>query len=141
MSGKVETPLTQLKKKFRTNAEKLSAFVRWYCDFEDEREDFETYSKKFLGGVTWETAQYWLFRDDVQDAIIFWESKIKLIKLMRVYKTMYNQAENKGNVNAANWVEKFSKNDLFTSVEDEANLYLDGINIPGIKGSDKNGNK
>lgn len=128
---KENTPLNQLKSIFKSNKEKLSYFVRWYCLPESEREPWEVYTKKCMGGVSWEQAQNYIYRDDVQEAIQFWVRKSKVDNLMKIYKKMLEKAL-KGDVPAAKWVDDFSKGEFFDESEDEVHDYLKNINIPGL---------
>jgi hypothetical protein len=88
--------------------------------------------------VEYDTAMSdWLMREDVQEAIKAYLKSSKTLKMLDIYNSMYNKATKKGDVNSAKWCEDFFKSDFFGNSEDEIDNYLNGINIPGLKGDNK----
>jgi len=107
---------------------KIAYFVTWYCKEENERENFEEYSKRFLGNVTEETAMGYLEREDVQKAIKFWIGKDTTLDMIKLYKSMYEKAM-KGDVQSANWVVKFVDSGFFKDKKDQLDELLNGVEI------------
>lgn len=122
-----KTPLQKLREIVPM---KISYFVLWYCKSEDERENFEEYSKKNMGGVTLETAMGYLDREDVQKAIKFWVGKDTTLDMIKLYKSMYNKAMG-GDVQAFNAISKFMDSGFFKSKADELESLLNGVDIDG----------
>lgn len=120
-----KTPLQKLKE---IVPNKISYFVVWYCKSENEREDFKTYSKKNLGGVTLETAMGYLDREDVQKAIKYWVGKDTTLDMVKLYKSMYQKAMG-GDVQAFNSISKFIDGGFFKNKSDELEELLKGSDI------------
>lgn len=75
----------------------------------------------------------WLPRADVQNAIKQYLKFFRTYDLAKLYRSMYQKALS-GDVRAADWVVKFADSTFFNDGEDEINAFLNGVNIPGIKG-------
>ncbi|AKN32314.1 hypothetical protein Ccar_16165 [Clostridium carboxidivorans P7] len=126
--------IADIKKNIKTNSNKKSYFVRWYIDSDKSKDSYNKEIKN-VTQVGYETAmQEWLYDEDVQEAIKQYLKVLRNIKMLNIYESMYNKALNKGDVNAAKWIESFFKSDFFESGQDEINNYLEGINIPGLEG-------
>lgn len=122
-----KTPFKKLKE---IVPPKIANFVVWYCKSEDERENFEEYSKKNLGGVTLETAMGYLDREDVQKGIKFWVGKDTTLDMIKLYKSMYKKAMG-GDVQAFNAISKFVDSGFFKNKSDELEDILNGVDIDG----------
>lgn len=122
-----------IKNIITSNSNKISYFVKWFVDSDRTEESYNKNCKKNTT-VEFETAMNdWLNREDVQEAIKQYLKSIRSLKMLDIYNSMYGKAI-EGDKNCADWCEKFFKSDFFESVEDEANKYLEGINIPGLSG-------
>ncbi|KRU24412.1 hypothetical protein VT91_31670 [Clostridium sporogenes] len=125
--------VTNIKKLIKVNANKKAYFVKWYVDSNKSKESFDAEIKK-LCNCEWEYAMSeWLLDEDVQNAIKEYLKQQRQIKMMEMYDAMYQKAKN-GDVKSAEWVEKFFKSDFFEDSADEIDDYLEGINIPALKG-------
>lgn len=125
--------ITNIKKMISVNANKKAYFVKWYVDSNKSKESFDAEIKK-LCNCEWEYAMSeWLLDEDVQNAIKEYLKQQRQIKMMEMYDAMYQKAKN-GDVKSAEWVEKFFKSDFFEDSADEIDDYLEGINIPALKG-------
>ncbi|EJO5346487.1 hypothetical protein NRP93_000537 [Clostridium botulinum] len=125
--------VTSIKKLIKTNANKKAYFVKWYVDSNKSKESFNKEIKK-LCNCEWEYAMSeWLLDEDVQNAIKEYLKQQRQIKMLEMYDAMYQKAKN-GDVKSAEWVEKFFKSDFFEDGADEIDDYLEGINIPALKG-------
>ncbi|MBV4427601.1 hypothetical protein KM792_11185 [Clostridium tyrobutyricum] len=128
---------TKIKKMLNGNNQKLSYFVKWYVDSDRSKESYDKEIKNNCA-VEFETAMSdWLMREDVQEAIKAYLKSSQTLKMLDIYNSMYNKATKKGDVNSAKWCEDFFKSDFFGNSEDEIDNYLNGINIPGLKGDNK----
>lgn len=118
----------------KTNAKKKSKFCYWYVNStKKDKKDYDLNCKK-LTSVEYETAiQEWLLLEDVQNAIKELLKQQRNIKMLEIYNSMYEKAL-KGDVKASEWVEKFFKSDFFDNKQDEVDNFLDGIDIPALKG-------
>lgn len=126
------------KDKIESNASKIAYFVQWYVDTNTKDRTIEDYDTKVKGNtaVTFDYAMSeWLIRPDVQDAIREYMKQKKFIKIVNIYDSMYEKALT-GDVQASKFVIDFSQSEFFQDAESEVNEYLDGINIPGLNGSD-----
>lgn len=127
----------EIKKMLNSNSQKLSYFVKWYVD---SNRSEESYNKeiKHNCGVEYETVMSdWLLKSDVQEAIKAYLKSVRNLKMLDIYNSMYDKAVNKSDVSSAKWCQDFLTSDFFESKEDEIDNYLSGINIPGLKRSDK----
>lgn len=75
----------------------------------------------------------WMQRADVQNAIKQYLKFFRTYDLAKLYRSMYQKALS-GDVRAADWVVKFADSTFFNDGEDEINAFLNGVNIPCIKG-------
>lgn len=124
--------VTNIKKMISVNANKKAYFVKWYVDSDKSKESFDAEIKK-LCNCEWEYAMSeWLLDEDVQNAIKEYLKAQRSIKMLEIYNSMLEKAKG-GDVKASEWVEKFFKSDFFESEEDEANTFLEGIDIPALK--------
>lgn len=119
----------------------IAKYLVWYFTDKDERESWEDLCKcdinfKSKDGEN-KTEQFakenWLTREDSQKAIQVYMKHMRTYNLSKIYYKMLDKAMT-GDTNAAKWVENFSNSDFFDETEDEINSYLDGINIPSLKG-------
>lgn len=119
----------------------IAKYLVWHFSDKDERESWEDLCKcdcnfKSKDGTN-KTEQFakenWLTREDSQKAIQVYMKHNKTYNLSKIYYKMLDKALT-GDTNAAKWVESFSNSDFFDETEDELNGYLDGINIPALKG-------
>lgn len=125
--------VTNIKKLIKVNGNKKAYFVKWYVDSDKSEESFNKEIKK-LCNCEWEYAMSeWLLDEDVQNAIKEYLKQQRQIKMLEMYDAMYQKAKN-GDVKSAEWVEKFFKSDFFNDDADEIDDYLEGINIPALKG-------
>jgi hypothetical protein len=84
---------------------KLAKFVQWYCMPEEVRPKWDEY-KNNCGGVSWETAQEYPYRPDVQKALIYWMEQSFVDNQFKVYNMMLKKAL-QGDVNASKFVMDF----------------------------------
>ncbi|KRU25146.1 hypothetical protein VT91_24710 [Clostridium sporogenes] len=125
--------VTNIKKLIKVNANKKAYFVKWYVDSDKSRESFDKEIKKLCNCEHEYAMSEWLLDEDVQNAIKEYLKQQRQIKMMEMYDAMYQKAKN-GDVKSAEWVEKFFKSDFFNDSADEIDDYLEGINIPALKG-------
>ena len=124
-----------------SNSNKIAFFVKWYVDSKDKSEEDYNNVCKCCSIVEYSHAMSeWLLREDVQEAIKEYLKAQRSIKMLNIFNAMYDKAVSLGDVNSAKWCETFFKSEFFESETDEADDYLEGINIPSLSGG-KNGNK
>lgn len=123
------TEFTPIQKLQEIVPEKKAYFIRWYLADESEREPYEEYSKKFLGGKPLDLCMTWLLDEQVQKGIKYWMGLIEQQNLVRLYKSMYEKAL-QGSTDAANWIIKFKDSGYFKDDEGELTALLKGIKIP-----------
>lgn len=127
--------MASYKDKITSNGGKIAYFVKWYVDTPMKKRTKEDFDKNAKGScsVDFEHAMSdWLQRIDVQDSIKEYMKTQKFIKITDIYDSMCDKAT-KGDCVAAKWVIEFSKSDFFCDEEDEADSYLNGIDIPVLK--------
>ncbi|NMM65541.1 hypothetical protein HBE96_23470 [Clostridium sp. P21] len=125
--------MIELKKFFKSNGKKKEYFVKWYIDSDKSKESYDKNCKK-NSEVEYDTAMNnWLLEEETQEAIKEYLKAKRKLKMLEMYDAMYNKAI-AGDVKSAEWVEKFFKSDFFEDGVDEVNDYLEGINIPALKG-------
>jgi len=124
------------KDKILTSVKKVAPFIRWYVDTKPKDRTKTNYDKDIKGTCSTEfetVMKDWLIRSDVQESILEYMKAQKFIKIINIYESMCEKATN-GDSNAAKFVIEFSKGDFFSSDVDEADTYLEGIDIPMLKG-------
>ncbi len=130
--------MSDIKKDLKSNSNKKQFFVKWYVDSKEHTE--ESYNKnkncKFCDVSYTYAMQNWLFEEDVQNAIKNYIAKKRNIEMINIYNSMLDKAK-KGDVRSAEWCAKFQKSDFFEDSENEIDDYLEGINIPALKGGGK----
>ncbi|MGU9539179.1 hypothetical protein ACQX0N_09385 [Clostridium tepidum] len=124
--------VTNIKKLIKVNANKKAYFVKWYVDSDKSKESFDKEIKKLCNCEHEYAMSEWLLCEDVQNAIKEYLKQQRQIKMLEIYNSMLEKAKG-GDVKASEWVEKFFKSDFFESEEDEANTFLEGIDIPALK--------
>ncbi|ENK1242986.1 hypothetical protein AB2063_001114 [Clostridium botulinum] len=125
--------VTNIKKLIKVNGNKKAYFVKWYVDSDKFKESFDAEIKKLVN-CEWEYAMSeWLLDEDVQNAIKEYLKAQRSIKMLQMYDAMYEKAL-KGDKNCADWCINFFKSDFFEDSADEIDDYLEGINIPALKG-------
>lgn len=130
--------IKDIEKNFESNATKKSKFARWYVDSKDKNKADYNDNCKSGTNVTYEYAMSeWLMDEQVQEAIKQYLKAQRSIKMLDIYNSMYNKAIDKGDTNSAKWCADFFKSDFFQDSVDEVDDYLEGINIPALKGSGK----
>lgn len=110
-----------------TNTRKAK-FVIWYCTPEDEREDFKTFSRKFLNNVNYETVEEWLLEPEIAEAIKYYMKLQHTIKMKKIYDKMYEQAL-AGDVQSAKFLVDFSKEFLGTDNQNELEKLLNNLKV------------
>lgn len=102
---------TEYKKLLTNNAEKMWAFCLWYVENKNPKE-----FPNCLGAYSKEKVNKYLENEEVI-AVIKEHTKVnKDLNMIRIYEKMLEKAL-EGDVNCANWVEKFSKSDFFGTKE------------------------
>jgi hypothetical protein len=127
--------MASYKDKITSNGGKIAYFVKWYVDTPMKKRTKEDFDKNAKGSCTAEyehAMSEWLQRSDVQDSILEYMKSQKFIKITNIYDSMCEKAL-AGDVNASKFVIDFSKSDFFSVEADEADSYLDGIDIPVLK--------
>ncbi|MHB8065276.1 MAG: hypothetical protein ACYDG2_22140 [Ruminiclostridium sp.] len=84
---------------------KLVKFVQWYCSPEETRPKWDDY-KSNCGYVTWETAQEYPLRPDVQKALVYWKEQTFIDNQIKIYDKMLQKAMS-GDVNASKFIMDF----------------------------------
>lgn len=126
--------LTDIKKMISVNSNKKSFFVKWYVDSKDKsKESFDKEVRKSCNCEYEYAMNNWLIEEEIQNAIKEYLKQQRQIKMLEMYDAMYQKAKN-GDVKSAEWVEKFFKSDFFEDSSDQIDNYLEGINIPALKG-------
>lgn len=102
---------TEYKKLLTNNVEKMWVFCLWYVENKNPKE-----FPKMLGNYSKEKVNKYLENEEVI-AVIKEHAKVnKDLNMIRIYEKMLEKAL-EGDVNCANWVEKFSKSDFFGTKE------------------------
>lgn len=107
-------------------------YVKWYCTSENERESFESLSKKYAN-LTEDVVQYWLLEENVQKAIKYYFKQQQTKKMIDLYNSMYKKAL-EGDVNAANWCVKFNESKFFDSSDNELSKFLNNVKVKNTEG-------
>jgi hypothetical protein len=112
----------------------IARFIVWYYTPEDKRCDFDDFMpyEPCVKNKTLDECMEWFTREDCQEAILEYHKHMKKLNLIRLYEAMYDKAL-QGDVNAAKWVESFSKSDFFDETTDEVEDFLKDVNIPALK--------
>lgn len=126
--------LTDIKKMISVNSNKKSFFVKWYVDSKDKsKESFDKEVRKSCNCEYEYAMNNWLIEEEIQNAIKEYLKQQRQIKMLEMYDAMYEKALS-GDVKSAEWCEKFFKSDFFEDSSDEIDDYLEGIDIPALKG-------
>ena len=117
----------------------IAKFIVYYYTPEDKRipwDEFKT-CHDLIKRNSYEDCCKWLTREDAIKAIQVYHKHMKDYNLSMLYDTMLKKAM-EGDVNAARWVESFSKSDYFNTEVDEIEDFLSGVYIKGIDDSEEN---
>ena len=122
--------LTMIQRLSQVCPDYVAAFIIWYYTPEDKRQPFDEFKNRWQPNMkTLDGCMEWLTREDAQEAIVRYKKEMHKLKMMEIYDTMVDKAL-EGNVNAAKWVEDFTKSDFFDDSTDEINDFLSAIKLP-----------
>lgn len=106
---------------------KLKYFVKWYVDGQ-KKEEYEEKVQKILNINHDKAMSTYLEREDVKAAISVMIKNKKDLNLINIYTKMLERSL-EGDVQAANWVVKFSESEFFKSKENEIDKIIGGLEI------------
>lgn len=114
----------------------IARFIKYMYTPEDQRKPWKEFRTchEYLKNKTYDECLPWLERADAQKAMQVYRKYNKLYDLTRLYDSMYEKAL-AGDVRAASWIESFMQSSYFDESQDEIDEFLDGIDIPALKGS------
>lgn len=115
-------------------------YIIWYFTHEETGQTFAELKKSDATIKTEELCKEWLTREDVQNALKIYMKHMKTYNMMQIYYKMLDKAM-EGDTNAAKWVESFSNSKFFVDETDEIDDFLNGVNIPALKGGGHSGTK
>ena len=113
----------------------IARFINYYYTPEDRRKSWDEFKTchDLIKRRTYDECLEWLTREDSQKAMQVYQKHMKIFNMTMLYDSMLQKAM-AGDVNAAKWVESFTHTEYFDESADEIDKFLDGINIPGLKG-------
>ncbi len=111
----------------------IARFIIWWNTPESERKPFNEFKTCCLEIKDLDICKSWLTREDGIKAQQVYNKHMKDYNLSELYKTMLSKAMS-GDVQASKWVVDFGNSDYFDESEDEVDSFLNGIELPGLKG-------